>query len=89
MTHVRFQSFREPYLDSRARFQDAVISILSVIAKQERFESAVERQSIVRSDTARDPGGQWDTLGLSSVATTLVELRPGAFVEPGGPTAWR
>jgi DNA invertase Pin-like site-specific DNA recombinase len=33
---VRFRSFTEPYLDSCGLFRDAVISILAVIAKQER-----------------------------------------------------
>jgi len=33
---VRFRSFTEPYLDSCGMFRDAVISILAVIAKQER-----------------------------------------------------
>ena len=34
---VRFRSFTEPYLDSCGMFRDAVISILAVIAKQERI----------------------------------------------------
>jgi len=34
---VRFRSFTEPYLDSCGMFRDAVISILAVIAKQERL----------------------------------------------------
>jgi len=34
---VRFRSFSEPYLDSCGMFRDAVISILAVIAKQERI----------------------------------------------------
>jgi len=34
---VRFRSFTEPYLDSCGLFRDAVISILAVIAKQERL----------------------------------------------------
>jgi DNA invertase Pin-like site-specific DNA recombinase len=33
---VRFRSFTEPYLNSCGMFRDAVISILAVIAKQER-----------------------------------------------------
>ncbi len=33
---VAFRSFREPYLDSCGAFSDAVIAILSTIAKQER-----------------------------------------------------
>ena len=33
---VRFRSLTEPYLDSCGMFRDAVISILAVIAKQER-----------------------------------------------------
>lgn len=33
---ARFRSFTEPYLDSCGMFRDAVISILAVIAKQER-----------------------------------------------------
>lgn len=33
---VRFQSFTQPYLDSCGMFRDAVISLLAVIAKQER-----------------------------------------------------
>lgn len=32
-----FRSFTEPYLDSCGMFRDAVISILAVIAKQERL----------------------------------------------------
>jgi DNA invertase Pin-like site-specific DNA recombinase len=34
---VRFRSFTEPYLDSCGVFRDAVISILAVVAKQERI----------------------------------------------------
>ena len=34
---VRFRSFTEPYLDSCGMFRDAVISILAVIARQERI----------------------------------------------------
>ncbi len=34
---VRFRSFTEPHLDSCGMFRDAVISILAVIAKQERL----------------------------------------------------
>ncbi len=34
---VRFRSHSEPYLDSCGMFRDAVISILAVIAKQERL----------------------------------------------------
>lgn len=34
---VRFRSLTEPYLDSCGMFRDAVISILAVIAKQERL----------------------------------------------------
>jgi DNA invertase Pin-like site-specific DNA recombinase len=34
---IRFRSFTEPYLDSCGMFRDAVISILAVIAKQERL----------------------------------------------------
>jgi DNA invertase Pin-like site-specific DNA recombinase len=34
---VRFRSLTEPYLDSCGMFRDAVISILAVIAKQERI----------------------------------------------------
>ena len=34
---MRFRSFTEPYLDSCGMFRDAVISILAVIAKQERL----------------------------------------------------
>jgi DNA invertase Pin-like site-specific DNA recombinase len=37
---VRFRSFTEPYLDSCGMFRDAVISILAVIAKQERLRIA-------------------------------------------------
>jgi DNA invertase Pin-like site-specific DNA recombinase len=33
---VRFRSFTEPYLDSCGMFCDAVVSILAVVAKQER-----------------------------------------------------
>jgi DNA invertase Pin-like site-specific DNA recombinase len=36
-TGVRFRSLTEPYLDSCGMFRDAVISILAVIAKQERI----------------------------------------------------
>jgi DNA invertase Pin-like site-specific DNA recombinase len=34
---VRFRSFTEPYLDSCGMFRDTVISILAVIARQERI----------------------------------------------------
>ena len=46
---VRFRSFTEPYLDSCGMFRDAVISILAVIAKQERIRLS-ER---VRADLSR------------------------------------
>jgi DNA invertase Pin-like site-specific DNA recombinase len=51
---VRFRSFTEPYLDSCGMFRDAVISILAVIAKQERVR--ISERVRAGSDRARANG---------------------------------
>jgi DNA invertase Pin-like site-specific DNA recombinase len=51
---VRFRSLTEPYLDSCGMFRDAVISILAVIAKQERIR--IEERVRAGLDRARAQG---------------------------------
>ena len=59
---VRFRSFTEPYLDSCGMFRDAVISILAVIAKQERVRiservrAGLERAKANGTKTGRPVG---------------------------------
>lgn len=51
---VRFRSFTEPYLDSCGIFRDAVISILAVIAKQERLR--IRERIVAGLQRARESG---------------------------------
>jgi DNA invertase Pin-like site-specific DNA recombinase len=44
---VRFRSLTEPYLDSCGVFRDAVVSILGVIAKQERIRITTRRYFLI------------------------------------------
>ena len=68
---VRFRSFTEPYLDSCGMFRDAVISILAVIAKQERTRLS-ERVRAGLSRAARSapaPVTPWAAPGLFFAGT--------------------
>jgi len=63
---VRFRSFTEPYLDSCGMFRDAVISILAVIAKQERVRiSERVRAGLSRARRQGTRGG--NPIGRSKV----------------------
>ena len=63
---VGYRSFSEQYLDSCGMFRDAVISILAVIAKQERVR--LSERTLAGLARALLKGGSAD--GLASHATS-------------------
>ena len=65
---VGFKSYTEQYLDSTGIFKDAVISILAVVAKQERVRlSERTKASLVRTKA------KGTVLGRRAVAPEIIE----------------
>ena len=67
---VAWRSFTEQYLDSTGVFKDAVISILAVVAKQERIR--ISERTKAGLDIARSKGKR---LGRPVVAVDLSKVR--------------
>jgi len=67
---VRFQSFTEQYLDSTGIFREAVISILAVIAKQERIR--ISERTRAGLERARRQGKQ---IGRPRRVLDVVKIR--------------
>jgi DNA invertase Pin-like site-specific DNA recombinase len=67
---VQWRSLTEQYLDSTGVFRDAVISILAVVAKQERIR--LSERTKAGLDRARKQG---KTLGRPKAAVDATEIR--------------
>jgi len=81
---VRFRSFSEPYLDSCGMFRDAVISILAVIAKQERIRISERVRSGLSRARAKERAAANPSAGPGSSSIEAKRSSFETWEDPGG-----